>query len=51
MKRITNDAREDEMEENLNMVGDIVGDLRQQVWWISIMARVLTLLLVLVRVG
>jgi hypothetical protein len=34
MKRITNDAREDEMEENLNMVGDIVGDLRQQVWWI-----------------
>ena len=31
MKRITNDAREDEMEENLDHVGNIVGDLRAQV--------------------
>ncbi|KNC83998.1 hypothetical protein SARC_03759 [Sphaeroforma arctica JP610] len=30
MKRITNDAREDEMEENLDMVGGILGDLKAQ---------------------
>eukprot|EP00128_Syssomonas_multiformis_P001889 Colp12_sorted_trinity150504_noHs@16752 len=31
IKRVTNDAREDEMEENLEMVGDILGDLKAQV--------------------
>lgn len=36
MKRITNDAREDEMEENLDAVGDIVGNLRAQVWRTSV---------------
>lgn len=28
IKRITNDAREDEMEENLHQVGDIIGNLK-----------------------
>ena len=28
IKRITNDAREDEMEENLTQVGDILGNLK-----------------------
>eukprot|EP01134_Creolimax_fragrantissima_P001289 CFRG1289T1 len=30
MKRVTNDAREDEMEENLDAVGGILGDLKSQ---------------------